>query len=32
MKMDKKIADQTQEESFKENEIEIVQTTYKEVI
>jgi len=31
MKMDKKIADQTQEESFKENEIEIEQPTYKEV-
>jgi len=31
MKMDKKIADQTQEESSKENEIEIEQPTYKEV-
>jgi len=31
MKMDKKIADQTQEESFKENEIELEQPTYKEV-
>ena len=31
MKTDKKIADQTQEESFKENETEIEQPTYKEV-
>ena len=31
MKTDKKIADQTQEESFNENEIEIEQLTYKEV-
>jgi len=31
MKMDKKIADQTEEERFKENEIEIEQPTYKEV-
>jgi hypothetical protein len=31
MKTDKKIANQTQEESFKENEIEIEQRTYKEV-
>ena len=31
MKMDKKIANQTQEERFKENEIEIEQPTYKEV-
>jgi len=31
MKTDKKIADHTQEESFKENEIEIEQPTYKEV-
>jgi len=31
MKKDKMIADQTQEESFKENEIEIEQLTYKEV-
>jgi len=29
--MDKKIADQTQEESFKENETDIEQPTYKEV-
>jgi len=31
MKTDKKIADQTQEKSFKENGIEIEQPTYKEV-
>jgi len=31
MKTDKKIADQTQEEIFKENEIEIEPPTYKEV-
>jgi len=31
MKTDKKIADQTQEESFNENEIEIEEPTYKEV-
>jgi len=31
MKTDKKIANHTQEESFKENEIEIEQPTYKEV-
>jgi len=31
MKMDKKVADQTQEESFKANETEIEQPTYKEV-
>jgi len=31
MKTDKKFADQTQEENFKENEIEIEQRTYKEV-
>ena len=31
MKMDKKIADQTQDESFEENEIDIEQQTYKEV-
>jgi len=31
MKMDKMIAEQTQEESFKEIEIEIEQPTYKEV-
>ena len=31
MKTDKKTADQTQEESFRENETEIEQPTYKEV-
>jgi hypothetical protein len=31
MKMVKNIAEQTQEESFKENETEIEQPTYKEV-
>ena len=31
MKTDKNIADQTQEESIKENETEIEQPTYKEV-
>ena len=31
MKTDKKIADQTHKEGFKENEIETEQPTYKEV-